>query len=405
MAPAMSVTDPVMQPMWHGQGVTVADVMDALKEIRYKFARAESGDDEHLCPRNCVMTLIGIAATEAHEALANRTTQVIGTQHPAQAIVIREEAPVRKRHLDAWITTHVRRPETTCAVECEHIALYVHGRAADHLGAILDPLLVSGVPTYLWWLGTPPFGRAELTDALRTSDGLVVDSSHFEEPYHAFRKMSSMLKVVHHRLGLGDLQWARLRPWRENIAQFFSPADRRAFLGGISELGVDYAGEGRGNRIAALLMTGWISSALGWKLRRATGGAGGIVVANYESGGRSIEVEFRSLARHDRVPGEVTSVRLAGTAHGTTFRLSVAHDPPRSRLKSNEPEDVERRRSDTGRVLLTMIEIGDAEALRHVQQLEPEDPAALLVELLATGAHDDVYNRSLSAAAELMERL
>lgn len=391
------------KPVWHGEGVTVAEVLSALNEIRYKFARAEAGDSELLHPRNCVMTLVGVAPTDAHETVAKRTTKAIGMQHPAQAIVIREEAPIRGRHLDAWISTDVQRPETLCAVECELITLHVRGRAADHLGALLDPLLVSGVPTYLWWLGTPPFGKRELFEALGVCDGLVVDSSHFEEPYHAFHGMSRLLRVAHHRLGLADLQWARLRPWRESVAQFFTPADRRPFLAGISEVGVDYAGEGRGNRIAAALVAGWIASALGWKLRRATAGTGGVVAAVYEAGGRSIDVQFRSVPKADRVSGEVCAVRVGGAAHGRSFRLSVMHDPPRRRGAA--VPDMDRRRGDTNRVLLTLIEIGDGEPLRHVQQLEPEDVAALLLDLLSTGTHDEVYNRSLAAASDLMSKV
>lgn len=388
---------------WQAEGTTIGEVLNALSAIRYKFARAEAGDEEHMHPRNCVMTLIGVAPNDHGETIAVRTTQAIGMQHPAQAIVIREQASLRSGNLDAVITTDVRRPESACAVECELITLRVRGPAADHLAGLLDPLLVSGVPTYLWWLGTPPFGTRELLEALGICDGLVVDSASFDEPYHAFDRMSGMLKLVHHRLGLGDLQWARLRPWRETIAQFFTPVERRPFLAGISEIGVDYAGEGRGNRIVASLLTGWMASALGWRLRRATGGTGGVVVAVYSSGERSVEVEFRSVPKEGLVAGELSAVRIAGVSHGTTYRLGVHHNPERSHSASMDfPE---RRRRDTTRVLLTMIEIGEGEPLRHVQQLEPEDEASLLVDLLSTGTHDEVFNRSLLAAEELMRKL
>ena len=64
----------------------------------------------------------------------------------------------------------------------------------------------------------------------------------------------------------------------------------------------------------------------------------------------------------------------------------------------------ERRRPDSDRVLLTIIEIGEVAPLRHVQQLEPEDEATLLVDLLSTGTHDEVFNRSLAAAAALVAK-
>ena len=51
-----------------------------------------------------------------------------------------------------------------------------------------------------------------------------------------------------------------------------------------------------------------------------------------------------------------------------------------------------------------MIEIGDSEPLRHVQQMDPEDEAALLLDLLSTGTHDEVYNRALAAASELVDK-
>jgi hypothetical protein len=52
-----------------------------------------------------------------------------------------------------------------------------------------------------------------------------------------------------------------------------------------------------------------------------------------------------------------------------------------------------------------MIDIGESETLRHVQRVESEDEATLLLELLSAGAHDPVYSRSLAAAAELMRAL
>lgn len=444
---------------WHGEDVTMREVLDALSEIRGKFAREEAGDDEHARPRTCVMTLVGVAPSDGDERVAQRTAEIIGARHPAQAVVIREGAPVKGHHLDAWISTEVQRPETACAIECEIITLHVRDAAAAHLAALVDPLLVSGVPTYLWWLGTPPFRKHELLDALRVCDGLVVDSARFEEPHHAFRDFARLLKVAHHRLGLADFQWARVEPWREALAQFFTPVDRRAFLRGISEVGVDYAGEGRGNRIVAALITGWMAAALGWKLKRAAAGTGGVVVAHYEADGRSIEVAYRSVQKDHLAPGELSAVRIAGVSRGTTFRVSVQHDPERSRtapepayrtLHPTGGEDdaglelaarraewhrdvlhenidslhhtatgdppgestprrpvvftYERRRPDSTRVLLTVIEVGDAAPLRHVQQLEPEDDAALLLDLLSTGTHDEVFNRSLAAAAELVDK-
>src|SRR5256885_9095507 len=235
----------------HREGVKMADVLEALDGIRSDCARAEAGDHEHAHPRNCVMTLVAVTATDAEEKQAQRTCRTIGAQHPAQAIVIREEPATRRHGLNAWIVTDVQRPAMACAVECEIVTLHVHGAAADHIGPLVDPLLVSGVPTYLWWMGTPPFDRGEFHEPLRISDAMVFDSSRFSEPYHAFRGLSKLITIAHERLGLADLQWSRLRAWRESLAQFFTPLHPPPFLSAISEARIDHAGDGRGNRIGA----------------------------------------------------------------------------------------------------------------------------------------------------------
>jgi hypothetical protein len=289
-----------------------------------------------------------------------------------------------------------------------------------------------------------------------------VDSARFDAPYRSFLDLTSLVSHSHQRLGVGDLQWARLEPWRESIAQFFAPMDRRPFMKGISEIGVDYSGEGRGNRVAAALLIGWLASALGWKLEKAAGGTGGIVVAHFAAEGwRPVQVVFRSMPKAHLAQGEIGAIRIGGAAGGRTFNLSVLRDPERSHVvrpevgaggyralhnaggedeagleiaqrkvewhrdvlqenaaqlhhtatgdlpgdgRPQKPAIVvrERRRQDNSRVLLTMIEIGEAAPLRHVQHVEPEDEATLLLELLSHGTQDRVFGRSITAAAELM---
>jgi hypothetical protein len=240
---------------------------------------------------------------------------------------------------------------------------------------------------------------------------------------------------------------------------------RRPFLAGISEIGIDYAGEGRGNRIPSCVLIGWIASAMGWKLQRAAGGTGGVVSAQYEADRwRVVDVAFRSVPKAGLVEGEIGAVRIVGTSGGTTFKLSIARAPERARqpapdlgplafaslhptggeddaglelaqrkaiqhremafqnrdsllhTATGDPpgESVprrptvfvrERRNPDNSVVLLTLIDIGGADTLRHVQRIESTQDAALLVQVLGLGAHDAVYTRSLAAGAELMQAL
>ncbi len=465
---AQTVNQPSPGPLeWKGEGVTIAQVLDALTDFRNKFAQAQVPDDDHPHPRNTVMTLIAVAATEAEEKRAISESTAIAMHHPSLVIVVRDQAEVKEGRIDASIAAPLIPAEGGADLPSHYelVTLHVRGAAASHLGALVDPLLVSGVPTNIWWLGTPPFGSRELRDALQVADALVVDSGRFARPYHSFLGLADTIAHAHKRLGMADLHWARLDPWRETIAQFFAPVARRSFLSGIRSIGIDYTGQGRGNRIPSSVLVGWIASALGWKLQRATGGPGGVVSAQYEAEKwRVVDVAFRSVVKPGLVEGEVGTVRIEGSAGGTTFRLSIARAPERTRRQApdlgpapfqhqhatggeddagmeiaqrraaqhremafqnrdllhhtatGDPpgESVpprptvfvrERRRADNSMVLLTLIDIGGADTLRHVQRIESDDDASLLVELLALGAHDPVFARSLAAGAELMRAL
>ena len=456
----MSTVSPQPGLDWHGEDVSIEDVLAALNRVRHAFAREEAGEEGLPHPRNSVMTLVSVAPNSVEETRAILASTAIARQHPSLSIVVRDEPRVRSGRIDASVMAHPVDQQNHPA-PMELVVLRVQGAAGAHLAELVDPLLVSGVPVYLWWLSTPPFGSSELNDSLRLCDALVVDSSRFERPYNSFLALADLALKSHPHMGLADLQWERLGPWRETTAQFFAPATRRHLLSGISEIGVDYAGDGRGNRIGAAMLAGWFASALGWKLQRAAGGGGGVVAAIYQAEGwRPVQIAFRSMAKAHVMPGEVSAVRISGTSAGQSFSLTIQRDPERPRRSSGSEfarlhpaggeDDAgielaqrkaaqhlgvveknrealhhtatgdapgesmparpkvmvnERRRPDTSDVLLTMIDIGDADTLRHVQRVPPEDEAAILQRVLFIGARNAVFNRSLVAAAELMRAI
>ncbi len=446
---------------WHGEDVSISDVLGALNRVRHSFARAEAGDQDHPHPRNCVMTLVSVAPNSVEETRAILASTAIATHHPSLSIVVRDEPHVRAGRIDASVMAHPVDSQLNQPVPCELVVLRVQGAAGSHLAGLVDPLLVSGVPTYLWWLGTPAFGRDELMEAVRIADALVLDSARFERPYQSFLALADLALHTHRKLGLADFQWQRLTPWREGVAQFFSPQDRLGLLKGIGEIGIDYSGDGRGNRVAAAMLVGWLASSLDWKLLHAAAGGGGVVSAIYQAEGwRPISIALRSVQRSHLAQGEVSALRIAGSGGGKSFSLTIQRDPPRARragesefqrLHPTGGEDDaameiaqrraeqhrgamtrrlsdlhhtatgeapgesvprhpvvlarERRRADTSDVLLTMIDLGDAETLRHVQRVPAEDEAAMLLNLLSMGARDPVYMRSLEAAAALLKAL
>src|SRR5260370_14404649 len=116
------------------------------------------------------MPLIAVASSDQEERRAQRAGRASVNQHQAQVIVVRDQPGPRTGKMDATITTDIMRPQSSCAMQCEVITLRVQGSMGDHLSGLIDPLLQSGVPNYLWWVGTPAFGNQEQDETLEICD-------------------------------------------------------------------------------------------------------------------------------------------------------------------------------------------------------------------------------------------
>lgn len=391
MAPAVSppgATEPPRDATWAGKGVGLREVLTRLDSMHKEMARIDWEPDrwEHTHPRSCVMNIVAVAPDVAAARTARASLRHLSSAHPARIVVVVPDD--RGTGLDAEIRSEARRLDMGGALQTEDVMLHVRGEAAGHMASILEPFLVSDVRTHVWWLGTPPAEMAGFRGALDLADTLIVDSAHFERPFAAFIKLAELARQMDGRVCLTDLQWARVQPWRSAVSQFFGPSERRPFLEGINGIGIDYVGEARANRAAAVLLAGWLISTLDWRLKRAVGGQGGTVAAYFESPkGSPVEVASRSV-RPDHYAvaeeGELTAFRLYAVARGRTCQVVIQRDS-----------------EDPGRASMTM-EIGGGDPITGTLMLGRVEESELLARLLVTGRPDAVYGRALQSGAELL---
>ena len=125
--------------------------------------------------------------------------------------------------------------------------------------SILEPLLPSSMPAWVWWNGCmdeAPELMQRLTSAPRR---LIIDT--------AMGDPEQCLAVLRTRVESGqavnDLNWLRLRSWRETLAMVFDPPQRRDALSHITRLDIDVEGH---HPAQGLLLTAWIADRLGWTL-------------------------------------------------------------------------------------------------------------------------------------------
>ncbi|MBE9152775.1 MULTISPECIES: glucose-6-phosphate dehydrogenase assembly protein OpcA [unclassified Cyanobium] len=121
------------------------------------------------------------------------------------------------------------------------------------------PLIADDLPCWVWWnssLDEAP----ELLEALAPpTRRLVVDSS-LGRPR---RCIDLLVQRIAAGQAVNDLNWLRLRTWRESLAMVFDPPSRRNALDHVVQLDIDVEGD---HPLKGLLLAAWLADRLGWEL-------------------------------------------------------------------------------------------------------------------------------------------
>jgi glucose-6-phosphate dehydrogenase assembly protein OpcA len=223
----------------------VADVERQLAELR-----AEEVRDGRPDLRTSVMTHVAWAPP-AWAAAARRTLAALEERHPSRTILLFPE-PGRRDRIEVGVSIRCYAlPGVTHEVCSEVIELRLGGRRAHAPASIVQPLLISDLPTFCRWRGLPHWGAPELEQLVDVCDRLVVDSSEWRGLPRAYAELAKL----YDRIAVSDIAWGRGLPWRGRLADLWPG------IAAAKRLSVT------GPKADALLLAGWLRSRLGTSLR------------------------------------------------------------------------------------------------------------------------------------------
>ncbi|MFN9635993.1 MAG: glucose-6-phosphate dehydrogenase assembly protein OpcA [Synechococcaceae cyanobacterium] len=255
-------------------------------------------------------------------------------------------------------------------------------RQAD---ALVRELVREDLPCWVWWNSSLDEPEEILEAIAPPPRRLVVDSS--------LGTPARCLDVLVARIGTGqavnDLNWLRLRSWRESLAMVFDPPNRRGALQNVVQLDIDVEGD---HPVKGLLLAAWIADRLGWHLissdwTEADGPGQGIAAEFQRTDG--VGVRFRlmpvPIGAPKAHPGAIVGLRL------------ICHEenrPPLCVILCSESGGCMRLESG-GMAALELLE----EVVPLPEEREEEEMARLL-----SGGHDST-NPLLESAAPLAAAL
>jgi glucose-6-phosphate dehydrogenase assembly protein OpcA len=239
----------VSDSRWAAQDTTPGAIETALREM----LKERHAENESFAPAR-VLNMVCVVDKAWSGEVANRLRKV-GRYHASRTVVLSVDPKRDRLDAVATIASDVHPKAGEYALLRETVIVDVGEKHLPALDTIVDPLVVTDLPTLLW----SPHGHPEAIDVLLPLAQVVLLDSLDEPDLHdalgRARELSQKAYVV-------DLAWLRSTPWRERVAATFDPHQLRPDLRTISAVTVRHNPESAG---AGLLLIGWLASRLGWE--------------------------------------------------------------------------------------------------------------------------------------------
>jgi glucose-6-phosphate dehydrogenase assembly protein OpcA len=376
----------VDEGLWGASAATVAAVERELARLR-RAAGAHAREQGHTLARAAVLNLVVYADREVHAARAARAVGRLALRHPSRAIVVWADREQRGEGARADLHCHVPRVGERAQICYEQILLRMSGDDDARIRSLVIPLLVPDLPVFLWWTDSPPRAR-RFDDLLGLADRLVVDSADFARPEVTLARLAALVRTSRtRRCSVTDLNWTRLTPWRELVAQFFDVEAWRPFLDEMIGVRIGFGVDMDGRDIhpsQALLFLGWLASRLGWRPldSLAPSEAGGLLFRMSRGDGAPIMVRVRPRFERGVEAGDTSGIRL------------------QCRRGRELAEFVLKRAPDERHVTATVVLDGNVRSLRVVP-LAARSVDDLMAEELTIVGSDRIYEAALGALMAL----
>ncbi len=171
---------------------------------------------------------------------------------------------------------------------------------------IVETLVPDELPSWLWWNGRIDEAPEFLQALALPNRRLIIDTA-LGEPQDCLNLLCQRIKSGQ---AVNDLNWLRLRSWRETLAMVFDPIHRRKALDNLEKIDIDIEGS---QSVQGLLLAAWIAERLNWKLKNCVSSNKDLIKVNFIRPDKAlVTVCLTSLpiGKPSINPGQIVGLRL-----------------------------------------------------------------------------------------------
>ena len=400
-------TKPVLASVWQSDALDTGTIHDELNRLWAQLGGPKHGGDapgemvaeSHFggggLMRANTLNLIAVATDMREVSLIQETIASLHDFLPSRTIILITHdgydlaGGITGPRYDVRVELKEQVTEDDEAnLRFEVITIGADRREVGHLTSLVTPLLAADLPDFLWWPGGDFAGHPLFDDILPVVDRLIVDTAHLGREIESIAAIRRILAEESATPIIGDFTWLRLEPWRQLIAQFFDPEDVQQCLETIDQVTIRYAEtrqDGSSGLAAALLVTGWLGSRLGWQAidpleRQKRGGFWAPLRATSGERGRDIELRLiPDTSPHAKFSLRSVEIIATGAAAGTFV--------------------VERTDSDD---IVTKSETADNPAVSRMVYSQRPDSQDMIGQELQRFGTDEFYEEAVRFAVRLI---
>lgn len=332
---------------WAGKQVRLEEVETILSSL-WQMSADNLRTAANLQVRTSVLNLVICTpdVTSAHYASA--LLRSLASTHLARAtVVILDTSQQAPDMFEIWVTLRCFSIISDLMRHCfEQMTLLASGQASQNLRHTLPRMLKPHLPTYLWWIGDIT-GTDEtiFRYVVEQCQRVIIDSATFLRPEQDIHALANYCKHAP-QVALSDLNWGRLTPWRQLVAQFFDVPEYLPFLHGVKRIEIEHVaaplaepyvgetGEVSPNPTAALLLAGWLKTSLNLALapeKRAPNQpkeqSGSYQwTLKIPASGSSVAMQIRPHIHSHLQPGSLYLIRLTCTAAHKRAVFTIKRD-------------------------------------------------------------------------------
>src|SRR5437660_683059 len=236
-----TVDGPGIRLPWAGKSVRIENIEQELSFL-WKMSADNLRTGQNVNVRTSVLNFVICAPDIETAQHASKLLRDLSSTHLARVtLLILDNSNNTPANVSTWVTLRCFSIFSDLMRHCfEQTTFLTIGAAVRSVANIVQPLLKPDLPVYLWWLGDPPDDDIIFRSLVELSNRVIVDSTSFFNPEQDIQALAALFQASPN-CALSDLNWGRITPWRQLVAQFFDVAEYRPYLAGITSIEIEHA--------------------------------------------------------------------------------------------------------------------------------------------------------------------